>query len=48
MQNSTGRGGAILVNKWNINQQQGLLEMKANYILGCISKRIASRSKEGK
>lgn len=39
MQNSTGQGGAILVNKWNINQQQRLLQTKANHILGCISKR---------
>lgn len=36
------------MSKWNINQQQGLLEMKGNHILGCISKRIASRSRERK
>lgn len=48
MQNSTGQGGAILVNKRNINQQQGLLQIKANHILGCISKRTGSRSREEK
>lgn len=48
MQNSTGQGGAILVNKRNINQQQGLLQIKANHILGCNSKRTGSRSREEK
>lgn len=28
MQNRTGQGGQVLLNKWNINEQQGLLEMK--------------------
>lgn len=35
------------MNKQNTNQQQGALEMKDRHILGCISKRIASKSGKG-
>lgn len=47
LQDSTGGGSTDFANKGNTKQQQGLLEMKESHRLRCISKRIASRSREG-